>query len=231
MSAVSVKKSWSGYCCRKSDRTMTVVRYVDISGLTDEACELLYSRASRERKERADRYLRREDRCRCLVAEALLRFAVKQALGLENFTVERTAKGKPYLPAQPDFCFNLSHSGDWVAIVWGNDPVGVDIEQLRSNPSGEQLARRCFCSDEQAYLFAASDDERTRRFFELWTMKESYLKYLGTGIDRPLSSFSVLKPQGLEVQFDLSFPADAVLAVCAQSRERNCRQLPLDNLI
>lgn len=210
---------------------MTCVRYVDISRLTQEEYSRLYLLASQQRRDRADRYLRSDDRHRCIAADALLRFAVRQVLGSEDFRVERTAGGKPYLPAAPGFCFNLSHSGPWVAIAWGDAPVGIDVEQIAMDAGKEAVARRFFRSDEQAYLFAASGEERARRFFEIWTMKESFLKYQGTGIDRPLYSFSVLKPKTLEVDFSLSYPEGAVLALCAENRDVNCRRLALAQLL
>lgn len=209
---------------------MTHVRYADISGLRQEDWQRLYAQADPERRSRADRYLRKEDGCRCIVADALLRYAVRRELGTGDYQVERTPEGKPYLKDRPDFHFSLTHSGRWVAIAWGPAPVGLDVEQFRMDEGKENIARRFFCPDEQAYVFAAQGEERTRRFFRLWTMKESYLKYRGTGLKMPLTSFSVLQPQLLGVTFTGSCLEDAALSLCAQTPEMTCYPLTLGEI-
>ena len=201
---------------------MIRIGYVDIAPLDDGQYRKLYAQATPERQHRADRYLRSEDRQRCIVAGALLRYALKNKNCAEP---SRTPEGKPYIPGREDFHFNLSHSGRWVAIAWGDCPVGVDVETLDMNEGKEQLARRFFSDDEQAYLFAAGTEDRGLRFFEIWTKKESYLKYQGTGINRPLNSFSVLNPEALSVSFRSFRPEDAVMTLCAQNTE--CQIIPL----
>ena len=53
------------------------------------------------------------------------------------------------------------------------------------------IAERCFTCDEQAYVWK-SDRGVTERFYEIWTGKESYLKYLGEGLCRDMRSFGIL---------------------------------------
>lgn len=206
---------------------MSFVRYVDISPLGDEGYQRLYALASPRRKARADRYFRREDSIRCVTAEALLRYAVSRQLGVTSFTVEQTPAGKPFLPAYPDFCFSLSHSGSWVTIAWGSTPVGIDVERLRMDSGKEQIARRFFHPDEQAYLFENNADFE-KRFFQIWTMKESYLKYLGTGIDRSLASFCVLDLP--ELCFHCSFLQDAAMTLCCREQTVNMECLAIEQL-
>lgn len=202
---------------------MIQVRYIDISALTESEYGKLYDRAFRSRQEKADRYLRMEDRHRCIIADALLRHALRRSIGTDQVELARTPDGKPYLPGREDFHFNLSHSGRWVAIAWSDRPVGIDVELLAMDEGKEQLARRFFRSDEQEYLFVAHGQSRAQRFFEIWTKKESYLKFQGTGINRPLNSFSVL--QVPDVDFCTHFLEDAVLTLCAQGSE--CQIIPL----
>lgn len=163
------------------------VACVDVSSVDDKLYERLYAASSPERKARADRYLRRADRVRCVAAEGLLR----RALGRSDFTVEQAPGGKPRIRGAADFFYNLSHAGNWVVIAWGTEEVGVDVERIEMDSGKEAVARRYFTPDEQAYVFSAPE-ERGARFFRIWTGKESYLKYLGTGLTKPLDSFSVL---------------------------------------
>ena len=69
--------------------------------------------------------------------------------------------------------------------------MGVDVEKIRTFRGCERLAMRFFAADEQEYIFAVKgDNERAERFTKIWTLKECYLKYLGSGLSESLESFS-----------------------------------------
>ena len=196
---------------------MITVGIVDLSTVDENVFRTLLPLASPERRERATRYLREEDARRCIIADGLLRYALKQAFQTDRVPLATTPSGKPFVPNCNDFHFNLSHSGRWVVIAWGQAPVGIDVETIKMDDSKLRLAQRFFHPEENAYLLDASAQEQANRFFEIWTKKESYLKYLGTGIDRALSSFSVLHPK--DTAFFTQVLEDAVLTLCAQEPE------------
>lgn len=153
----------------------------------DETCyRRLYEKASPERAKQADRYLRQEDKLRCVTAHALL----QRVLGTEEFRIEKNEFGKPYIIGRADFHYNLSHSGRYVVIAWGEREVGVDIQQHKASIDIELIAKRFFTADEQAYI-----QKDLLRFYEIWTKKESYVKYTGRGLHLDLGSFSALKPE------------------------------------
>ncbi len=180
---------------------MTHILMMNIADVTDDDYLRLYRQSDRSRQSRADRYLRQDDKVRCICAGFLLRLA----LGKDDFEIETDTFGKPMVKDMPDFYYNLSHSGNWVVIAYGNCPVGIDVEQVRWNCGKEDLARRYFTVDEQDFVFGQSQQGIAARFFEIWTSKESYLKYLGTGLRKSLDSFSVLQlsePNRFSVQLD-----------------------------
>lgn len=188
----------------------------DISGLRETDVALLHAKATPQRRQRAVGYVHREDTVRCLAADALLRYA----LGTGEYTAEKGTNGKPCIRGREDFHYNLSHSGNWVVIAFGGSPVGVDVERLCPDRDYEAMARRYFAPEEQAYLLEAPG-QLPRRFLEVWTAKESYLKFLGTGLKRPLSSFSVFS---LEPELHLrrwELPGESQLCLCAA--EDTCR--------
>lgn len=162
----------------------------DISGAEEGLFRALFEKATPERKNRAARFRGREDALRCVTADGLLRYA----LGTDRYRVEQASGGKPFLPERPDVHFNISHSGRWVVMAYGKSPVGVDVEQIRPDTDIQKLAGRFFAPEEEAYVRAVPWESRDR-FFEVWTGKESYLKYLGTGLKADLRSFSVQSPQ------------------------------------
>lgn len=149
-------------------------------------CEALFEKASPERKYRAERYRCQQDKLRCVTADALL----KTALKTDPFQIEKGRFGKPYIKGREDFFYNLSHSGRYVVIAWGDREVGVDVQQHEENTNIQVIAERYFTSEEQAYV-----QGDLQRFYEIWTKKESYVKYTGQGLGRGLRSFSVMDPE------------------------------------
>lgn len=173
---------------------MTILRCVLLPEDPDALYEALYAQATPDRKLRADRYLRKEDGLRCLAAGELLRRTVAQELGLTEFSVVTDPEGKPRISGQDAFHYNLSHSGNRVAIAWGDSPVGVDVQQMHMDASKRALAKRFFTPEEQEYIFG-QPELTTQRFYRVWTGKEAYLKYLGTGLTKSLTSFSIFSPE------------------------------------
>ena len=130
-----------------------------------------------------------DDRKRCLCAELLMRYSLFTGRGI-RFTGEPSLGkyGKPYIQGAEDFFFSASHSGKWVVTAYGSSQVGADVEVIKSGSAS--IAEGCFTQSEQDYVFA-EDEGADERFIKLWTLKESYIKYLGTGLSTPLDSFTV----------------------------------------
>jgi len=187
---------------------MTRVLCTEISKL-ESAYQTLYAAASAERRQRADRYRRKEDALRCLAAGALL----QHALGTAEYTTVKGPFGKPYIKENNDFHYNLSHSGNWVAIAYGNTEVGIDVEKICMDAGKEDIARRYFTPDEQTYVFNTKE-LAPQRFFEVWTGKESYLKYLGTGLQKNLASFSIFSLEPEAQLYHRILPGGYCLTLC-----------------
>lgn len=131
---------------------------------------------------------------------------------------------KPYFDRRPSLHFNVSHSGQWVVAAFSDKPVGIDIEKIRE--VNLQIAHRFFSPEEISNLMRTPEHIRKSCFFNFWTLKESYLKAIGTGLTRPLSSFIIsyhdnkiqLSESGKPVDvclFHLDLEEGYVLSVCA----------------
>ena len=83
----------------------------------------------------------------------------------------------------------MSHSGDWVVFAFAKKEVGIDIEKIKK--INYRIAERFFSTEEFLSLNEKSGKEKQEYFFDLWTMKESYLKLIGTGLTRSLDSFTI----------------------------------------
>lgn len=188
---------------------MIHILYADISGAEEGLYRKLYERASPERRRRADGFLRWEDRLRCVAADVLLQIA----LGRSDLPIETNEFGKPFVSDVPGFHFNLSHSGRYVVLAYGDREVGVDVQQHTAGNT-DALARRWFSPEEYAYA-----EGSRQRFYEIWTAKESYVKYLGKGLCMDLRAVSVLNP-GPDLCFQhISLSDDYSLCFCSAGGE------------
>jgi 4'-phosphopantetheinyl transferase len=92
----------------------------------------------------------------------------------------------------PALRFNVSHTdGLIVCLLAADREIGVDVEDTtRENIGGVEIADRFFSPTEVAALGALPEAARHGRFFDYWTLKESYIKARGLGLHLPLDQFS-----------------------------------------
>ena len=157
-----------------------------------EELEELRGVLSAEERMRADRFRYERHRRRFIVAHARLRNVLGLVSDRRPTSLEfRHGKhGKPFLDGGPSF--NLSHSGDRFLIgVSTSGRVGVDLEVERPVREMEALARKKFAPEEVRLFLATTPAERVGVFFRIWTLKEAYLKGVGTGLSTRLDSFAV----------------------------------------
>ncbi len=117
-----------------------------------------------------------------------------------------TQSGKPYCKSHRRIYFSLSHSGDFLALVISDKDVGIDIEKIRE--AKENLVNRVCCENEKKEIF--SDENPDLKFTEIWTRKEAYLKALGTGIDRELTSIDTTDEK---LKFETEITKDFIVSV------------------
>lgn len=170
---------------------MTEVYYSKLSAVTDlffaEKCAAYVSDSC---KEKAKRFRFAADRLRTLLGERLARRGICNRCGLSesDVTIERTKLGKPYALDLPCH-FSISHSGDYVFCALSEQVLGIDAEQIREMDLS--FAADAFSEEEVRLLSSESGAAKTRLFFALWTLKESYVKWLGTGFYRNPESYTI----------------------------------------
>lgn len=98
--------------------------------------------------------------------------------------------GKPELaPERGDspLRFNLSHSGDWLAVAVTRDQeIGVDIERARVLTRSCALSNRFLSAAEAGFVAQFEEPERSMRFLALWSRREALVKAMGTTLARSL---------------------------------------------
>ncbi len=98
-------------------------------------------------------------------------------------------RGGPHAPAvkgQPVH-FSVSHSAGLGLLGFAATPVGVDVEEVPRPGTVEEIAAMLH-PRETAELAGYEDADRPHAFARAWARKEAYLKGLGTGLARGLST-------------------------------------------
>lgn len=141
-----------------------------------------------------------------LVSRALLRTALSGCHAIEPaaWRFEKNGYGKPeisHAEAGLGIRFNLSHAdGVSVCAIATGREIGVDIEDCQRATRASLLdLGRYFSAGEAEALRALPGGRLADRFFDYWTLKESYIKARGAGFAIALDTFSFdFTPGGLE---------------------------------
>ena len=122
-----------------------------------------------------------------------LSYCLKQHLAnrllLDNYSVLYYEHGKPYLIDNTNndvYEFNISHHKDDIVLYYNNNQrVGIDILNTK------QLHISSFDCD----FFSCEEKEycvNIENFCKVWTAKEAYVKFLGTGLQENISTINLL---------------------------------------
>lgn len=141
---------------------------------------------------RASRTKLQYGQARWAIRHALSCYAPDVSPKLWEFT--RNAYGRPALQA-PSLAFpldfNISHTrGVLVMAFAARGAIGVDVEYTQRRCRALAVAERYFSDSEVADLRGLAPEQQRTRFFDLWTLKEAYIKACGMGLAIPLDSFS-----------------------------------------
>jgi len=150
----------------------------------------------------ATRFRFAKHRSRFIVRRGILRTILAQYADCkpEAIRFKCAAHGKPYIawPRSASairFSMSSSHGLGAVAVTWRNE-LGLDIERVRPDCDHELVTTHEFAAEEREWLCHLPKAERLKKFFELWTCKEAYLKGTGFGLIAPLSDFAISLEQG-----------------------------------
>lgn len=89
--------------------------------------------------------------------------------------------------------FSISYTDSMYVIALSNRQVGIDIEKVNPCKYSKLIIQKYFSKNEQEYINEEDkEDCKFQRFFELWTKREAYVKYIGTGIDNNFKYLDML---------------------------------------
>jgi len=179
-----------------------------------------------------------------IAGELLARYSVGEYLGKPDQQIDLIygEKGKPHIGNVNGVHFNISHSGHYVVCAVAPAELGIDVERVRK--VNLRVAERFFSSPEIHDLMEQAEEYRMHYFITLWTIKESYLKAIGSGLTQHLNSFTIIKNgdlylltgneeaerYGIETR---QLNPEYVMAVCAPLPYSPCeiKQVTLKNII
>lgn len=148
---------------------------------------------SEQERQRYRRFVYPRHRHQYLVSHALVRDVLSRyaPVSPEAWRFGTSPHGRPTILEPMEWRalkFNLSHTDGLsaVAVAW-ELAVGVDVEAVRMRADLRTLAERIFSAPEVEQLKVYPD-----RFFDLWTLKEAYVKATGFGLAIPLNRFSIV---------------------------------------
>jgi 4'-phosphopantetheinyl transferase len=194
------------------------------------------------------------DRHRYLITRALVRTVLSRyvAVAPQDWRFVEDAYGRPQIvnedPAARRICFNISHTRSLVVLgVTCEQALGVDTEDVHARNAELGIADHYFAADEVAQLRATPLESQQTRFFEYWTLKESYIKARGLGLSLPLAQFAfdLSQARGVRIGFHpplIDDPArwlfwlwrargDHYVAICVERAGRQAPQLSFTKIV
>ncbi|MFP2926149.1 4'-phosphopantetheinyl transferase family protein [Pyxidicoccus sp. 3LG] len=163
--------------------------------------------AAEREKQRRFRFERHQRQY--LVSHALVRLTLSRyaPVAPAAWTFATNAYGRPEVAGEwgTRLRFNLSHTDGMALVAVGTGAeLGADIEDAQRDGETVEIADHYFAASEVKTLRALPPERHRERFFEYWTLKESYIKARGAGLSLPLDQFAfTLEPgQAPRISFD-----------------------------
>ncbi|OPY03373.1 MAG: 4'-phosphopantetheinyl transferase sfp [Syntrophorhabdus sp. PtaB.Bin184] len=154
-------------------------------------CSILadcYELMSGDEKRRLDQLRSADRRHRYLLSRALVRRVLSRYTGTPapELAFSVNEYGRPELVSPQGtraLRFNLSHTEGLIVLgVVLHQDIGVDVENIERRRVSVAHADRFFTREEARDLHGRGEGDRQARFFDYWTLKESYMKAKGRGL-------------------------------------------------
>ncbi len=182
----------------------------DIRNMSEEDFQKYYLLMSTQKQNRVNRLRNESDRKRTVAGEMLTRKAISEWCGVSKEKIQFSVDsyGKPFA-VNLSVEFNISHSHDMVVCAVDDSPVGIDIEKIRNV---DLNMCKHICTQKEIDYIYENDKDSIIRFFEVWTLKEAYIKNIGKGMQIPLNTFNVLN-EDFKCKADTYYINDYVVSV------------------
>lgn len=149
-----------------------------------------YSILSDQEKTYTERFFKYDDKMRSIAARVIVKILLSKLLNIlpENININKTEFGKPYVNNNKGINFSISHSGEYVSVAFSTRNIGIDIEKISDSCDYLNIAKNFFTKNESNIITAEGN---INLFYQYWTAKEAFVKAIGEGLYRDLSTFDV----------------------------------------
>jgi 4'-phosphopantetheinyl transferase len=167
--------------------------FIEPGQISSHSLNLLTAVLSPEEQHKIQQYKHKATQHIALISRGFLRIVLAKYTeqAANNLSFKRNKHGKPELVKNANnIRFNLSHNEQLIILsICVDDDIGCDIENPQRKISIEPLSRRFFAKQEHQQLITLNNTLQQQHFFELWTLKEAFVKATGIGIGLGLDSF------------------------------------------
>lgn len=120
-----------------------------------------------------------------------VRMLAQEQFGLKDLNILKNEWGRPYFSNHSEIDMSISHTDGMIAVVVASGKkVGIDVEKIHKindmiiDKYYSDLEKKILCDEKQDYETGAT---------LIWTRKEAYSKYIGTGLTRDLIKADMIK--------------------------------------
>jgi 4'-phosphopantetheinyl transferase len=186
------------------------------------------------KKDAVQRLVYDSDKIRAIISEILIRSiycSISKKVN-DEIVFMKNEFGKPYIKNSEDFCFNISHSSDLVVCAIDHNEIGVDVEVIQKLDNG---TLKIICTENEYSILRTK--ENIHEFgIAIWTQKEAYLKYLGTGLSKEVKSFDVINKKNIDknVQLYTKIIDEYSLSLCIEKNidfDKIITEISIDKLL
>ncbi len=164
--------------------------------------------------ERSKRFIHKRDERTYVISHACVNRKISGVLNepFNSVDINYFSDKKPFVEAK-SIEFNLSHSYDCFAFAVSNMEnliIGVDIECVIEKTDISLIIDHFFHPNESTYIQNnnISEDKQLKRFYEIWTRKEAFLKMMGLGLTDFLSELD-FSPENKEINIEIPVGKDS----------------------
>jgi len=149
--------------------------YDNINNYTDNDYIKMYNDLNILDKNKIDKIINTNNKKLSILSKYLLKTILSQKYHLDYNNIYYNGNGKPLIKG---VYFNISHSNNYVVLVFSNNKIGIDIEKIREV---DLNISNYFCTDKEKDYILKSNN-KYKSLFEIYTLKEAYIKMLGTNL-------------------------------------------------
>ncbi len=158
----------------------------NINDFSNDEVNAFYKKIPIIKRKKIDKIRNELSRKQSIIGELLL----SKLINYNNIDYYINENGKPYLINNKKY-FNISHSNDYIVVIISDYEIGIDIEKIR-NTNIKNI--NMFATEKEKEYILSDKKNIEYRLFQIYTLKESYFKMLGTNLNNILEvEFSINK--------------------------------------